>query len=280
MRILGMCALVLAVAAAPARAAVGDVHEIELVRDSSFAVGAGSTGSSHDLDAIIERVIGQTEAGVELEYDLPREATKEERADVWQFPARVLKRPDGSMQLLNEPELLLRVDKWLKAANWTRKICGHLIFTWNAFRIECDPQSVIRNLQDFDLGGAPLHDGALYRDPNALQSAALVRKSAASGGATYSVELAVDPEKVREERVETDLAVAEITGKKLERADALLSHASEQISGTITIDIETDPEGTAWRRTRVRKVEIKQADGSTENRTTTEILESRLVSTS
>lgn len=278
MRIIGTCAALLATAAVPGRAAVGDTHEIVSVRDSTFSTGQKSTGSTHDQDSIIERIIRQSDAGVEFEYDFPKEATKAERGDTWQLPARVLKRPDGSMQLLNEAELQARADKWLKSAHWTREVCGHLIFTWNAFRIECDPQSAIRIVEAFYLGGAEVHDGALYRDPAALQGAALVQKEAAPGRATYSVELPIDPQQVRDDEVETDLGVAEISGKKVERAEAIRNHADEQISGTIVIDFEANARGEVWRRTRVTNIEIKQVDGQIQHRKSIETLESRLLS--
>jgi hypothetical protein len=276
-RLLAMGALAVSGLAAPGLAAVGDTREIVLTRDSSFTVGSQGTGSSHDQDAIIERVIRESDAGVELEYDRPKAATKDERAEVWQLPARILRHPDGSMQLLNEGELQARADKWLKSAHWTREVCGHLIFTWNAFRIECDPQSAIRIVQDFDLGRSPISEGAYYRDPAALQAGALVRKPGPDGGAIYSVELPVDPEQIRREGVETDLGVAEISGKPLERAEAVRNHAAEQISGTISVAFEANATGEVWRRTRVTRIEIKQPGGSVEHRQTTETLESRLL---
>jgi hypothetical protein len=277
MRMIGLCAVLSVSIVAPADAKAGETHEIVRVQNSSYTTGDAGTGSSHDQDAIIERVIQRTDAGVEVEYDFPKSTTKEERAGTWQLPARILKRPDGSMQLLNASELQARVDRWLKSAHLNREACGHLIFTWNAFRIECDPQSVIRMAQAFDLGGPQVHDGALYRDPAALQPAALVRKSATSERATYSVVLPIDPEQVRNEEVQTDLGVAEITRKKLERADAVRNHANEQISGTIAIDFDANAAGEVWRRTRVTNIEIKPADGQIEHRETTETVESRLL---
>ncbi|HEY7808490.1 MAG TPA: hypothetical protein VIC34_14940 [Croceibacterium sp.] len=277
MKLVGICVALLTIVPISARAEVGTTHEIVRVQDTTFATepGPGSRGSTHDQDAIIERAVGETDAGVELEYDLPKEASKNERAATWQLPALILKRPDGSMQLLNEPELRARAERWLKSAHWTREVCEHLIFTWNAFRIECDPQSAITIVRAFDLGGAQVREGALYRDSGALQGAPLVRKPGPDGGAIYSVELPVDPEQVRQQRVETDLGVAEISGKKLDRADAIKTHASERISGTITIDFEANSAGEIWRRTRLTKIEIRRPDGQTESQRSTETLESR-----
>ena len=136
-------AIVARAGALPLAPQVGDTYEITLTRDSAQQGSHGSSGSSHDKDTIIERVIGLRADGLELQYDLPSAATADERAGNWQFPARVFKPFGGPAQLLNGPELEARVDGWLKAAGWPRTVCGHWIFTWNAFRIECDPQSVL-----------------------------------------------------------------------------------------------------------------------------------------
>ena len=140
-------------------------------------------------------MVAVREAGLEQEYDLPKEATAEDRASSWQFPVRVfkpfLRMP---MQLLNGPELEARVDSWLKAGGLTRVACGHWIFTWNAFRIECDPQSVLKTLEAFDLQTDDLRDGAVYKDPEAREPAPMKRKTVGPKGAVFFVvEMAVDP---------------------------------------------------------------------------------------
>src|SRR4030095_13399672 len=151
----------------------GGTYELRLNRESSDRSSDGSEGSSNDRDTISERVIAVRGDGLELEYDLPNEATQEDRAASWQFPARLFKPWSGPTQLLNRAELESRLDAWLKAAKWTRDICGHWIFTWNAFRIECDPQSVLKTIAAFDLRSAELRDGAPYREDRAVGPAKL-----------------------------------------------------------------------------------------------------------
>src|SRR5262249_37418222 len=68
---------------------VGDTFEIVQTRESVQQGSHGSSGSSHDKDTIIERVVGVRADGLELEYDLPKATAPEERAGNWQFPARV-----------------------------------------------------------------------------------------------------------------------------------------------------------------------------------------------
>src|SRR5882757_5334402 len=168
---------------------VGDTYEITLAKDSAQQGSNGSSGSSHDKDTIIERVIGLRAEGLELQYDLPNAATPDDRARTWQFPARIFKPFGGPAQLLNGPELEARVDGWLKAAGWPRTVCGHWIFTWNAIHIECDPQSVIKMVQSFDLRSADLREGAPYQETDAHGSGKLARTAAGPDGAIFIVEM-------------------------------------------------------------------------------------------
>jgi hypothetical protein len=256
----------------------GDKYEIERISDSTQSSGNGLTGSSHDKDTLSERVIGVRDTGVELEYDLPKNATAGDRSQNWQFPARVLKLPNGQVQLLNGPELEARVDIWLKRAKLPRSACAHWIFTWNAFRIECDPQSVIQSIAAFDLQPTDLRNGAMYRDALALEPSQLIEKSSTSGGSTFEVALIVDPDKVREAEVDSDLVVAEISRERLSRDAALIARKTEQISGTIKLTFEMDSHGLVLKRTTLTRLEVKRANGKTEARTNTEILERRFIS--
>jgi hypothetical protein len=264
--------------ALPLAPQVGDTYEITLTRDSAQQGSDKSSGNAHDKDTIIERVIGLREDGVQLRYDLPDAATAEERAGNWQFPAQVFKPFGGPAQLLNGPELEARVDGWLKAAGWPRTVCGHWIFTWNAFRIECDPQSVIKTVQSFDLRSADLREGAPYQEPEALGSGKLASKPAGPDGAIFAVEMPIDPDAVRRDRAESDVVVGEIMKKPVSLDAALRERAREIVSGTISVTFETDPAGNVRRRTKVTKLDIKGPDGRSETRTVAETLERRLIS--
>lgn len=254
---------------------VGEEHEISKRYKTVEETSDGSSGSSSGRDTIFERVIGVREDGLELEFDLPKEATAEERARNWQFPARVFRPTKGPMQLLNRPELEARIDGWLKAAGWTRATCGHWIFTWNAFRIECDPESVIKAIEPFDLRSAGILEGASYQEAEASDSGILARKSTGPDGATFAVVLEINPDTVRRARAESDVAVGEIIQKPVTLDAALQERAKEDVSGTISVTLETDPSGNIWRRTKVTKVATKRSDGRTESQTVTETVERR-----
>jgi hypothetical protein len=277
-------ALLLQAPAAPAQEAqpaprAGDLYEIRRVSDTTFTVaGSESSGNSHDRDMLMERVIAVRDTGVELEFDLPADATAENRAAVWQFPARVLRPPQGALQLLNGPELEARVARWLERARWPRTICGHWIFTWNAFRIDCDPQTVIQTLTAVDLGAITPHDGALHREAGAREPAMLRRETQGPDGAVFVAEMEVDPETLRREYAESEAATLEILGDSPATRAYREERAPRRVSGTIRIRFETDAAGHVRRRTKVTELTIETANGERETRTVTETLERRLVS--
>lgn len=256
---------------------VGDVYAIMRSYQTSEQDSDGSGGTSSGRDATIERVIALRDDGLELEYDLPSEVTAEDRARQWQFPARIFRPLRGPPQLLNRPELEARLEAWLQAARLPRAACGSWYFTWNAFRVECDPQTVVETVEGFDVGPADLRDGAPFESPGARGSAPLRRTAAGPDGATFVVSLPIDPDAVRRDLVESDLAVAEISRETLTREAAVRARASDEISGTVTITFETDAAGRAWRRVTVTEMEIRGPSRQSETRRAEVTLERRLV---
>lgn len=254
------------------QARVGDIYEIVRTQEMSESTGEGPAGSSFDRDTMSERVIAVRDGGLELEYDSPAGTTAEERAQDWHLPARVFKPTHGAAQLLNQAELEARIDPWLRAANWTRAICGHWIFTWNAFQIDCDPQAVLTGIARFDLRPDDLRAGAPYREPEALAAAPLRRRDVRTDGATFVVELAIDPESVRHAEAYGDQVVGEIMRKPVSLDAAMRAHAAERIAGTMTIMFETDAAGVVRKR-NVAKLEIRKPDGVVVKRVTTVTLE-------
>ncbi|HEV2747120.1 MAG TPA: hypothetical protein VGW34_07460 [Allosphingosinicella sp.] len=257
---------------------VGEEYEISKSYETSRQTSGGASGSSHGRETILERVIGVREAGLELEYDLPKGATAEARAREWQFPVRVFRPSGGAMQLLNRRELEARLEGWLKAAGWPRTVCGSWIFTWNAFRIECDPQSVIETIEAFDLRSIDLREGASYLDLDARRPGTLVRKAAGPNGSTFAAVMEVDPNAIRRARAQADVVVGEIMREPVTLDTAFRERAKENIRGTISITFDTDAAGNVRRRTRVTKLEIERPDGESETARAREKVERRLVS--
>lgn len=265
--------------AAEPRDRVGDAFDIRLTITSESSTDDGSSSStSRSGGQMTERVIAVHDTGVELEFDLPAEATDSDRAREWQWPARVLKSADGSLQLLNAAELEGRVDAWLTAGEIPREACGHWIFTWNAFKIECDPQSVIGALAAFDLRPGDLSDGAPYSEPGGLGPGVLRLESTTSEGSTFVAETPVDAAFVRRQRADADLVVADIMGEPKTLEEALQARAAEQITGVITTSLTTDPEGRVIRRRTVTNM-TTAVGGVVERATATRTAERRRLET-
>jgi hypothetical protein len=257
---------------------VGDVYELTMIRETVSTSSNRSSGRSHTRNAMVERVIELRADGLVLEYDLPNDVTADVRARNWQFPIRVFKPFRGPVQLLNVPEIEARIDRWLKAGGIPRSACGHWIFTWNAFRIECDPQSVISTVGLVDLNFVDLREGAPYGETGAHGTGTLTRKSSGPDGAVFTVELPVDPDAVRRARAESDVAVGEIMRKPVTLDEAIRNRARDTVSGTVSVTFETDSTGSVRRRTRVTTLDIKGSDGRSGAETITETLDRRRIS--
>lgn len=123
---------------------VGDAYEITRSSEMSMQSDDGSSsGSSRDADMLIERVVAVRAAGLELEYDLPGNATARDRADNWQLPARILRTSEGELKLLNTPELETRIAAWLKRGKIARPLAaaGYLPGTRSASSVTRNPCS-------------------------------------------------------------------------------------------------------------------------------------------
>jgi hypothetical protein len=257
---------------------VGEEYEITKAYETLEQGSDGSSSSSRGHETIIERVLSVREDGLEVEYDLPNGATAEERVRSWQFPARLFRSTTGRAELLNRADLETRVSGWLKSAGWPRTVCGQWIFTWNAFRIECDPQSVIKAVEDYDLRSIRLRVGGTYRDVMAKRPGTLTRASVTPKGETYTTSMEIDPEAVRRARAESDVAVGEIMNTPVTLDSALRERAKESVSGRISIAIDTDCAGSAWRQTKVTRLQTKKPDGVVETSTATETVTRRVIS--
>lgn len=232
-----------------------------------------SSGSSNGHDTIVERVVAVRDDGIELVYDLPKNTAKEDRQRDWQLPARVFRSNDGSLKLLNADELNGRLEKWLQAAKWNRSACGKWIFTWNAFYIDCDPQSVLKTISAFDLGSARISEGKLYSEIGTLAAGTLVLDKSSATPTTLRTEMQIDPDYIRRSNAESDVVVGEIMQKPVNLEDAIKARSTEKISGTVTVILELDGSDHVKRKTKVTKLTVEKPGESTEHRSSTETLE-------
>lgn len=244
-----------------------------LVSTSQSSDGRG--GTSFDRDTLLVTPVELGQDGETLVFDLPPSSTAAERSSSWHFPARIKVLPDGSRILLNEAEVAARIDPWLKLAGFTREACGRWIFTWNAFKIDCDPLSVLATVAQFDLGPANLSEGKSMTVDGAAAPGTMKLVASTLAMRTYSVEYPLDPDRVRRDRAESDVVVGQILGKPVALETAMAVHARDSISGSISEQFETDQAGRITRRkTTVTTVTIDQ-DGKERTAKTERTLEWR-----
>lgn len=252
---------------ASAQPSVGDTFLVQFSYETSTQEADDSEdslaghSSSSGRSALIERVLAVRPNGLELEFDLPQEIPAEQRNSVWQYPVRVFKpAEDGSMQLLNEQELQQRIDSWLAAAGIPRAACGSWVFTWNAFQIECDPQSVLEDLEAFDLRLGELNAGDPFNVEEAAQPATLREISSGADGVVLEACMALDPERVAKERAETARVVAEMTGSNAAQPTV----EPKDVAGTITVALYFNSAGELHRRVVSIEQRIALAGGGKE----------------
>ena len=252
---------------------VGAAYELRRSRDMTEhgeGPDAGSA-SSHDDDTLLERVAAVRADGVELVYDLPSASSADERTRSWQFPARVFRPVSGPVHLLNRAEIEARIGPWLEAVHLTRAMCGRTIFTWNAFRIECDPNAVIGIVASFDPQPAELREGAMIGDPEAVGTTQLRRT--ASG--IFTVTLPIDADVLRRHAVDNELVLAEIMNRPMTREAAVAAHVRDTYSGTITLTYEANDQGRVTRRTRRAQLREQIQDEDVTNREVVHVVERR-----
>ncbi len=265
-------ALALTLSHAATAAAPGERYTVRMEYRNESQGNEGGSGSSSGHQSITVRVIAERDGGQELEYDLPEGASERKRLSQWQLPARIFVAADGKMTLLNPAELEVRRDRFLAAGKLTREACGKWNFTWNAFKIECDPQSALRTVEAFRLKPAGLADGAAFALVGAKGSTALSCRAETGGGQTCSATLPIDAEAERRDAAEADVAIGQMTGKPVTLADATQARSAMQVHGTIETVLVLDAGGTVTKRTTITRVRINERDGTSETRTRTVVL--------
>ena len=236
---------------------VGDTYEIRLEQESR-SEGAGSSSNSRSQNTLIERVLEV------LEFDLTRATSGDDRDREWQFPARVQRFNDGRLLLINTEELIVRNSLWLERGGMNSSDCGRWVFTWNAFKIECDPQSVLAVLEPYILRLSELRDGAYLEEEGTVEPARL-NGLPADVSEILQANFTVDPDAVRRQNANTDIIIAQIRGDApLDLETALALRSSDDISGRLTVTIETDTTGQIIRRVRNTQIEVVKTDGTTE----------------
>lgn len=246
-------------AAAPDPASVPDRGHLVRSSYETRETGEGSDSSSNGSDTVVERLIERRGSSEVIELDYTADTPKEAR-NSWQLPVRFLRTPSGDIQLLDTAELEARVDPWLRRGELTRASCGRTIFTWNAFTIRCDLDSVKELIAAYDLRAVIAREGAAYKAKDALAAVPLKRQQVGSTQVLTATS-AIDPERFRDAAMKTAILVAELSGKKLTQEEARTRFAGVRYSGTITTTFTLDAGGNPVRKLETLKLRSVDEDG-------------------
>lgn len=255
-------------------AEAGAIYEISSVRKSTEKTNRLSSGYSSDHNGVVERIVAVRADGIELEYDRSGDLGPDERERVWYFPFRVFRPNTGAARLLDAGALETRIAAWLKRWNIPREQCERWFVTWTTFQIDCDPKSALEIFRRYDLRSLDRGAGP-WRASLAATPARFKRKKAGRDGETLSARMAIDPDAVRRELAEADVALAEMMQKPISLDEAIRVRAQDRISGTIDVVVRRDGQGRARRMTSVTKMRIERPDGLVEIRRAKEALERR-----
>lgn len=251
----------------------GSLFEVRVAYESESA-GGESSGTSRGHDTLIERIIAVDPTEIVVRYERipsPRRYVGEQPNLIdWEFPATISVLDPDAIILQNVDEIEARNAEWRQAAGIPDEACGLWYFTWNAFEIECDPNTVVQALEAFMLYNKELYEGREIKEPHTLEGSVLTFVS--SLPLTLQADFILDPEIIRKERAQQDVIVAQIMqSETITLEDAIEGRATEQISGTLTTEWELDELGRVIKRTRNSNIAIELESGEIEKLTRKQI---------
>ena len=228
--------------------------------------GGQSSGSSRGRQALIETVVDERPDGVVLQYDLPRDEEGKAGSGFWYFPARVMEKPDGSLELLDEQLVKARIDQWLETHKIPEEACGKWTHGGGfPFKVDCDPESILGQIKAFDLRISDLMAGADYS--HALGEAPGTLKALPAARSGYHVTFTVDQDKARAQEVANALFLAQMLGEDLTRQQAEEDAGKIGFRGSIVIEFDLDAAGTVIRKTERTEIIVTRPDEEAETTT-------------
>ena len=213
---------------------------------SSYEMRSNSddgSGSSRGYTRYVERRLSADNGAPIFEYDVEVTEAAPRHPSDWHFPVRVTLEPGShALKLVNRTAMEARRDAWLDGAGLSADECGRSYFTWNVFKVECDPEAVLPVIADLRGEVLPLEDGAIAIDDLAAAPVP-VRRETLTEGTRYTANFALDEAAARRQLADKKRIVAEISGKTMTGEEALAAAARHDFSGTITVEVLTDASG-------------------------------------
>lgn len=271
-------ALALAVAAAAQEApptseivvttpAVASAWEVTLAyEDSSRREDGSSESSSRGQTAVTERVLERDARGWLIEYGFPPDTSEEDRLREWQFPLRVFRSNSGDLVLANEAELQARADEWLERAKLSREACGTWYFTWNAFRVDCDPATALGIAEGYDLWLMDFVRTGKLGHEFATEPRAAVPTRDDAGNTIYTAALTIDPEKVRKSELKSQEIAATFYQDDAYLAEQVAKINASEYAGSVLVIVTQGSDGIFHSVKTVSTLTVTLPEGERELR--------------
>lgn len=238
-------------------------YEIVQSYETSSESDNGSSGSSSGSSVWIETVHRGADACVEKTFDSVDAPGQTRPLAAWKLPVRVRQCGNAAPTIVNEDEMLARLEKFLEAVELTRDACGSYYFTWNVFQIDCDPKAALDFVRDVDLGEADISSGAEYVMPDSAGSAIL---ATSRGDNAFVGTGKINTEFLRDQAAQTIKVLAELNGEEVSDEDVMARLKNHQFSGGFTVEFEVDRLTGMITRTLTTETRTVDAEGVVETR--------------
>ena len=253
--------------AGPANASVEpEVFEIEVrYETSSQSDDGGSSSSSGGFSYREEAYAPEGKCRIRR-FDL-NDGPRERPLAAWEMPVEVRDCRGQSLEITNREEMLARLDEFLTEANLSREACGTHYFTWNVFKIECDPDSVLDTISDINLGAIDLEDGSSLLLPGMGTDVTLALEgNADSDELEFTGSARIDPEILRNQAAQTIMVVAELNREPISREEAFKELEAVSFSGEVSVTLEFNSEDDGITLVKQSQVIVTDPESGTEIR--------------
>ena len=258
MRITTRLAALLAITSnGSALAADGEKYSI-LVSYETQTESENSSSSSRGRTLYSEQIISDSGDCSIKRFDIVDEERRERPLAEWQWPVEVENCGNGDRKILNLPAMEARLSSFLAAAEVPQDKCGRYYFTWNVFKVECDPQAILSNIETIDLGSLTLVEGAEYVRSGTPDSTLLRKVTAEDGKTKLKAVFAIDPSQFREETAQSQVIVQELTGEAISYEEALAEAQVIEVAGSTTIEFEIASDRSEITQTTVTTATIDE----------------------
>lgn len=237
-----------------------EAYVIEVSYETRSEGENGSSASSSGRNVYTEELLEKTGECTTNRFDI---ASEDRPPAEWQWPVEVERCAAGSLKLLNAADMEARRDTFLAEAGIDNGACGTYYFTWNVFKIECDPQQILETIETIDLGRLELTEGSQYQ--HGASSVLLSRNNTSDHNALLVGSLAIDEAEVRRAEAEKMIVAGELMGEPVSEEQADRKAQAIEVSGTTRISFALDKHGQ-MTRTVVTEAQVFHPDEGPETR--------------